>query len=267
VIHKDLIVEREGNLQILKLNRPKVLNALRERTLVELESVLDKIARDAQTRVLIITGAGERAFSAGGDIKEMIHMSYEEATAFASHAHRILVKMEKLPKPILAAVNGLALGAGCDLAIACDLGVASEKAIFGEPPPSVGVVTPFGGTQRLPRIIGPKRAKCLFFTGQILDAKTALQMGLVNKVVDHKHLLAETKDLASRILSRASTAIGFSKILINSSMRHSLEEGDKLEIELYAKCFDTYDQKEGMKAFIEKRKPAFKGEYDSTIEV
>ncbi|MDH5450343.1 MAG: enoyl-CoA hydratase-related protein [Candidatus Bathyarchaeota archaeon] len=258
--YKDLIVEREGKLQILKLNRPKVLNALRERTLVELESVLDKIAGDAKTRVLIITGVGDRAFSSGGDIKEMIHMTRKEAAAFANLAHRILEKMENLPKPILAAVNGLALGAGCDLAIACDLGVASEKAIFGEPPPGVGVVTPFGGTQRLPRIIGPKRAKYLFFTGQTLDAKTAFQMGLINKVVDHRQLLTETRNLASKILTRASTAIGFSKVLINSSMKQSLEEGDRLEVELYAKCFDTYDQKEGMQAFVEKRTPVFKDE-------
>jgi enoyl-CoA hydratase len=260
VIHQDLIVEKDDKLQIVKLNRPHVLNALREKTFVELEAVLNEIVADAQAKVLIITGVGNRAFSAGGDIKEMLHMTSKEAAAFARLAHRILEKMENLPKPILAAVNGLALGAGCDLAVACDLIVASEKAVFGEPPPAVGIITPFGGTQRLPRIIGPKNTKYLFFTGETLNANMAFQMGLVNKIVKHERLLAETKNLACKILDRAPTALRFSKILINSSTRRSLENGDKLEVELYAKCFDTYDQKEGMKAFIEKRKPVFEGE-------
>jgi enoyl-CoA hydratase len=259
VIYEDLIVEKKGKLQIIKLNRPKVLNALRERTFAELEAVLDEVSAHAQTGALIVTGVGDRAFCAGGDIKEMVHMASEEAAAFARLAHGVLEKMENLPKPILAAVNGLALGAGCDLAIACDIVVASEKAVFGEPPPGVGIITPFGGTQRLPRIIGPKRTKYLFFTGNTLDARTAFQMGLVNKVVKHAELLAETENLACKILARAPTALEFSKTLINSSMRQPIEKGDKLEVELYAKCFDTYDQKEGMKAFLEKRKPEFKG--------
>ncbi len=186
-------------------------------------------------------------------------MTSREARTFALLAHNVLEKIESLQKPILAAVNGLALGAGCDLAVACDLCVASERAVFGEPPPGIGILTPFGGTQRLPRIIGPKRAKHLFFTGETLDANAAFHIGLVNKVVKHEHVLKETKNLASKIITRAPIAVGFSKTLINSSMSKVLEEGDKLEVELYAKCFDTYDQKEGMKAFIEKRKPQFRG--------
>lgn len=256
----DLLVETKDKLQIVKLNRPEVLNALREKTFVELGAVLDKFASDTQTRVLIITGVGDRAFSAGGDIKEMEQMTSKEATMFARLAHSLLEKMESLQKPILAAVNGLALGAGCDLAIACDLCVASERAVFGEPPPGIGILTPFGGTQRLPRIIGPKRAKYLFFTGETLDANSAFQIGLVNKVVKHEHLLEETKNLARKIFTRAPIAVGFSKTLINSSMSRVLQEGDKLEVDLYAKCFNTYDQKEGMRAFIEKRKPVFRGE-------
>jgi enoyl-CoA hydratase len=260
VTYQDLIVEKDDGLQIVKLNRPHVMNALREKTFVELEAVLDEIVADAEAKVLIITGVGNQAFSAGGDIKEMIDMTSEEAAAFARLAHRVLGKMENLPNPILAAVNGLALGAGCDLAVACDLIVASEKAVFGEPPPTVGIITPFGGTQRLPRIIGTKSAKYLFFTGETLNANMAFQMGLVNKIVRHERLLAETKKLGFKVLDRAPAALRFSKILINSSTRLSLEDGDKLEVELYAKCFDTYDQKEGMRAFIEKRKPVFKGE-------
>lgn len=257
---EDLLVETEGVLQIVHLNRPQVLNALRETTFMELGTVLDKFAGDPQKRILIITGVGDRAFSAGGDIKGMRQMTRQEAAAFARLAHGVLEKIENVQKPILAAVNGLALGAGCDLAIACDLCVASERAVFGEPPPGIGVVTPFGGTQRLPRIIGPKRAKYLFFTGETLDANQALQIGLVNKVVNHDDLLEETKKIAFKILTRAPIAVGFSKTLINSSMSQMLEDGDRLEAELYAKCFDTDDQKEGMKAFIEKRRPVFKGE-------
>ena len=256
---EDLIVEIDDKLQIVKLNRPEVLNALREKTFNELTAVFAKFAADIQRRVMIITGSGDRAFSAGGDIKEMEQMTSKEARRFACLAHNVLEKIESLQKPILAAVNGLALGAGCDLAIACDLCVASERAIFGEPPPGIGILTPFGGTQRLPRIIGPKRAKYLFFTGETIDAKIAFQFGLVNKVVIHDDLFQETKNLAHKILTRAPIAVGFSKKLINSSISNLLEDGDKLEIDLYAKCFDTYDQKEGMKAFIDKRKPVFRG--------
>lgn len=257
---EDLLVEREGKLQIVRLNRPRVLNALREKTFIELGAVLDTFAVDPQQRLLIITGVGDRAFSAGGDIKGMSGMTSKEAAAFARVVHSVLEKIENIQKPILAAVNGVAFGAGCDLVIACDLCVASEKAVFGEPPAGIGIVTPFGGTQRLPRIIGSKRAKYLFFTGETLNANQALQIGLINKVVNHENLLEETKNIARKILTRAPIAVGYSKILVNSSMSQTLEDGDKLEAELYAKCFDTYDQKEGMKAFIEKRKPVFKGE-------
>lgn len=260
MILNDLLVERDDHIMTVKLNRPEVLNALREKTLHELITVFDKFADDEQARALILTGMGDRAFSAGGDIKEMVNKTHKAAAAFAHLAHQVIYKIEMVEKPVLAAVNGLAFGAGCDLAMACDLCIASERARFGEPPPSIGIITPFGGTQRLPRIIGPKRAKYLFFTGETLDANTAYQMGLVNKVVEHDHLLNETKKIIDKILVRAPIAVGFSKTLINSSMRQMLVDGDRLEEELYAKCFETRDQKEGMNAFIEKRKPVFIGE-------
>ena len=259
MIFEDLIIEKEEKLQIMVLNRPTVLNALRKKTFLELRKALNIFADDPELQALIITGEGDRAFSAGGDIKEMRKMTSKEATSFALLAHNVLDTMENLQKPILAAVNGLALGAGCDLTIACDLCVASERAIFGEPPPSIGILTPFGGTQRLPRIIGPKRAKYLFFTGETLDADTALQIGLVNKVTKHEDLMREAKKLASKVLTKAPIALRFSKKLIDASMRVPMKKGDKLEVELYAKCFDTQDQKEGMNAFIEKRRPLFKG--------
>jgi enoyl-CoA hydratase len=256
---KDLILEREDKTLLVKINRPDVLNALRGDTFLELEQTLDDFSSADEMGALIITGAGDRAFSAGGDVRALIGMNSGDAASFADMTHRILDKMESLPKPIIAAVNGLALGAGCDLAIACDIVVASEKALFGEPPTGLGITTPFGGTQRLPRIVGPKRAKQLFFTGENIDAETALRFGLVNKVVKHEELLLEAKKFAGKILERAPLAVGYCKRLVNFSSYGSLGEGDRLEAELYAKCFDTGDKAEGMRAFLEKRKPIFKG--------
>ena len=255
----DLIVEKDGQTLLIKINRPEVLNALRKDTFLDIEQALNDFSDADELRVMIITGAGDRAFSAGGDVKALNNMNSGDAASFAAMTHRILDKMEGVPKPIIAAVNGLALGAGCDLAAACDLVVASEKAQFGEPPSGLGITTPFGGTQRLPRIVGPRRAKQLFFTGETVDAEAALRFGLVNRVVKHEELLSETRKLAEKILERAPIAVGYCKRLINFSSYGTLGEGDRLEQELYAKCFDTEDKAEGMKAFLEKRKPVFKG--------
>ena len=256
---KDLIVDREDKILLVKINRPDVLNALRRDTFLELEQTLTDFSSTDEIRVMIITGEGERAFSAGGDVRALLGMNSNDAASFASMTHRILDKMESMPKPVIAAVNGLALGAGCDLAIACDIVLASEKALFGEPPTGLGITTPFGGTQRLPRIVGPKRAKQLFFTGESIDAEMALKFGLVNKVVKHEELISEARKFAGKILERAPLAVGYCKRLVNFSSYGSLEEGDKLEAELYARCFDTEDKTEGMRAFLEKRKPTFKG--------
>lgn len=258
VTYEDLLVEADGGIQVVRLNRPEVLNAIREKTFLELEAVLDA-ANDEKVGVLIITGSGDRAFDAGGDVKSLEKMTSGDAISFARLAHRVLGKIEGLPKPIIAAVNGLALGAGCDLAVACDLCVASRKAAFGEPPTGLGITTPFGGTQRLPRIVGPKRAKHMFFTGDTIDADTALQIGLVNMVVEHERLMYEAKNLAKRILARAPIAVGYCKALVNKSIGGNIEEGDEMEMELYARCFDTEDKREGTRAFLEKRKPLFRG--------
>ena len=256
---KDLIVEKENRTLLVKLNRPDVLNALRGDTFHELEQTLDDFSSLDDVGAMIITGVGDRAFSAGGDVRALLDMNSGDAINFAKMTHRILDKIENIPKPIIAAVNGFAFGAGCDLAIACDLVVASEKALFGEPPTGLGITTPFGGTQRLPRIIGPKIAKQLFFTGESIDAETAARFGLVNKVVKHEELLSEARKLAEKILERAPIAVGYCKRLINLSSYGNLGEGDEKEVELYARCFDTQDKIEGMRAFLEKRKPQFKG--------
>ena len=256
---KDLIVEAEGRTLLVKINRPEVLNALRGDTFLELEQALRELSEKDEYWAMIITGTGDRAFSAGGDIKALAKMDSGDAAAFAAMTHRILDRLESTPKPVIAAVNGLALGAGCDLAIACDLVVASEKARFGEPPAGLGITTPFGGTQRLPKIVGPKIAKQLFFTGEPIDAEEAHRYGLVNKVVKHEELLPETRRLVDKILERAPIAVGYFKRLVNTSSYWGIGEGDKLEQEFYARCFDTEDMAEGTAAFLEKRKPTFKG--------
>ena len=256
---KDLIVEKEAHTLLIKINRPEVLNALRKDTFLDIEQALNDFSNADELRAMIITGVGDRAFSAGGDVNALLKMGSGDAAIFAALTHRVLDKMESIPKPIIAAVNGLALGAGCDLTFACDLVVASEKARFGEPSSGLGITTPFGGTQRLPRIVGPKRAKQLFFTGEPIDAETALMFGLANRVVKHEELLSETRRLAEKVIERAPVAVGYYKRLVNFSAYGGLGEGDKLEQELFARCFDTEDKNEGMKAFLEKRKPAFKG--------
>ena len=256
---KDIIVEREGRTLIAKINRPEVLNALRGDTFIELERLLDEFSGADDLGVMIITGVGDRAFSAGGDVRALLAMNSRDAAAFAAMTRKVLDKMESIPKPIIAAVNGYAFGAGCDLAVASDLTIASEKATFGEPPTGLGITTPFGGTQRLPRIVGPKRAKQLFFTGESMGAEEALRAGLVNKVVKQEELVPETRRLAEKILERAPIAVGYCKRLINFSSYGSLGEGDRLSSELFARCFDTEDKNEGMRAFLEKRKAVFKG--------
>jgi len=256
---KDIIVESEDRTLLIKIDRPEMLNALRKDTFLELEQALKELSDTDEYRAMIITWKGDRAFSAGGDIKALSRMDGGDATSFAAMTHRILDRLGSTPKPIIAAVNGLALRAGCDLAIACDMVVASEKARFGEPPAGLGITTPFGGTQRLLRIIGPKRAKQLFFAGETIDAEEAHRFGLVNKVVRHEELLPETRRLVEKILERAPIAVGYFKRLVNLSSYGSLGEGDKLEQEFFARCFDTEDKAEGMAAFLEKRKPKFKG--------
>lgn len=241
---------------MVKLNRPHVRNALREKTLLEICSALEQFKDDPERRVMIITSATSGFFCSGGDVKEMIKMSSSDARRFAEMAHRVLDEIESVPKPIIAAVDGVALGAGFDLAIACDICIASKRAVFGQPPPAIGIITPFGGTQRLARIIGPTMAKYIFFTGEMIDAEKALQMGIVCKVVEPERLLEEAKEIAYKILTRAPIAIGFCKKLINSSIIKSIDEE---EITLYAKCFETRDREEGMRAFLEKRKPVFTG--------
>lgn len=255
---QDLIVEKRDRTWTIRINRPAAANALRRQTLLELNSVLDSLAAEPPGRALVITGEG-KAFCAGGDIKEMQAMTEGDARTFARLAQNTMKKMVGLEKPVIAAVNGPAFGAGFDLVTSCDLAVASQNATFGSPTLSLGIITPFGGDRILPRIVGPARAKHLIFTSETLDAPTALQLGLINKVVSPQSLIAEAQSLAEVVLEKAPVALGFAKRLANLSIEKGDADLDELEVDLYSKCFRTADRSEGMKAFLEKRKPTFTG--------
>ena len=255
----DLVLNKSGSIWVAVLNRPQVRNALRRETLQVLDGALKEFGRTITGRALIITGEG-KAFCAGGDIGEMEGMREEDARVFVALAHRVTRRIMTLEKPIIAAVNGAALGAGFDLATSCDLVVASEDAIFGSPTLRLGIITPFGGLRRLPRMIGLHRAKQLFFTGETLDAAKARELGLVNLVVGRDELLARARALAQSILENAPIALGYAKRLANLSCADNGADLAQVEAELYAKCFRTRDRTEGMRAFREKRKPVFLGQ-------
>ncbi len=217
-----------------------------------------RIEHDPKVGAVILTGSG-KAFSAGADITEIRKMNAGEARRFATLGHRAFGQIETSSKPVIAAVNGYALGGGCDLALICDLCVASQDAVFGEPGASLGVVTAFGGTARLSRVVGLRRAKEMFLLGRMLNAAEAERIGLVYKVVKRGVLLAEAKTLAAMLIERAPLTLASLKRLVNSSFSANLEQADSDEIESFAGSFETVDQKEGMLAFLEKRPPKFVG--------
>jgi len=253
----NLLLEKDGPIAIISINRPKSLNALNEDTLKDLDRAIDAVAADDEVKAVIITGTGN-AFVAGADIVAMQNNTAIKGKAFGALGQGVFLKIEKLEKPVIAAVNGFALGGGCELAMACDIRIASEKAKFGQPEVGLGIIPGFAGTQRLPRLIGTGLAKELIFTGDMIDANRALAIGLVNRVVPADELMSEAKKLAEKIISKAPLAVRFAKQAINEGMQVDLERGQLIELDLLALCFATEDQKEGMKAFIEKRKPEFK---------
>ena len=255
--YSDISAEDQEGVRVVRLNRPESLNSLRRKTVEELEEALAAFARSPGLRALVLTGAGERAFSAGGDIKEMERMGYREARAFASLAHRVVGLIEGTPKPVVSAVNGLALGAGCDLAMACDLCVASEGAKFGVPSLRVGVITPFGGMSRLALKVGLSQAKSLIYTRRLVGAQEAKSLGFVDSVFPDRGLLHGALATVQTVLDGAPAAFAEGKRLLLENFRS--READAREIERYARCFKTEDQKEGAVAFRMKRKPVFRG--------
>jgi enoyl-CoA hydratase len=253
-----LLVENEGSISIISINRPKFMNSLNRQVFQELISVFKEIRKQVLPKVVILTGAGDRAFAAGSDISEMKDLSPFEARQFAELANEALDGIATLDRPVLAAVNGFALGGGCELAMACDLRIASEKAKFGQPEINLGIIPGSGGTQRLPRLIGPSRAKRLIFTGDLVDAKTALSMGLVDWIVSPDQLMNESKRIASLISEKPGKALALAKRAVNHGLNTDLSTASNYEMECFAQCFAFEDQKEGMQAFMEKRKPNFK---------
>lgn len=244
---------------LITINRPKALNALNEATIHELDTLLDRIAADDAVQVVIITGSGEKSFVAGADIVEMKDKNALESRAWGMLGQRVFTKLENLPQPVIAAVNGYALGGGNELQMACDIRIAAENAKFGQPEVTLGVTPGFGGTQRLPRLVGKGMAKKLLFTGDVIDAAEAYRIGLVDQLVPADQLLSAAKKLAHKIMSRGPIAVRLCKAAVNKGMNMDLESAIQYEAEVWGLCFATADQKEGMQAFVEKRKAEFGG--------
>lgn len=257
--YETIRLELEDALAILTIDRPKALNAFNTQALQEVELALREVARTAGVRALLVTGAGEKAFVAGADIAEMAEFTPAQAREFAGMGHRVFHIMESLSVPTLAAVNGFALGGGCELALCCDLIYASEKAKFGLPEVSLGVIPGFGGTQRLTRLVGRVRAKELIFTGDIIDAQKAKEIGLVLDVVPADKLMEHCRSVAAKMIKRGPLAIAQAKRVIEYGADGDLRSANELERQGFSMLFGSEDQREGMKAFLEKRTPVFKG--------
>lgn len=254
---KNLTIAKEENVAVLTINRPKALNALNTELLNELDKAIDVLKEEDDVFVIIITGEG-KAFVAGADIGEMRDMSPEEAREFAILGSRIFRKIELMDKVVIAAVNGFALGGGCELALCCDIILGGEKAKFGQPEVGLGICLGFAGTQRLPQLVGVKKAKELIFTGDIIDVEEAGRIGLVNHVISQDELMTKAIEMAKKIASKGQIAVRYAKIAINRGIGTDMDTGNAIETDLFALCFANEDQKEGMTAFLEKRKAVFK---------
>lgn len=248
--------ELDGAIAILTMNRPKALNALNDQTLEELDRIFTCLEGEESILGVIITGEG-KGFVAGADISQMQSYKSEEGRNYANRAQALFNKIEALEKPVIAAVNGYALGGGCELSMSCDIRIASEKAVFGQPEANLGVIPCFGGTQRLPRLVGTGIAKELIYTGRQVKAEEAKSIGLVNKVVPAESLLDEAKAMLRTILEKAPMAIRYSKVAINRGMDVDMRAGLELEKDLAAITFGTEDKQEGMDAFLGKRPAVF----------
>lgn len=254
-----LLEQPEAGIYLLTLNRPKALNALNSATLNELAEATAQVAADESARVLLVTGAGDKAFVAGADIAEMQNFTPEQGEAFSARGSRVFAKLEALTIPAIALVNGYALGGGCELALACDWIIASERAAFGQPEVNLGASAGFGGTQRLPRKIGSARAMELLVTGRRVKADEALAIGLVNQVVPAAEIMREGLEIARLIASKGPLAVRYTKEAVVRGADMDLTEALALESSLFGRCCSTQDQKEGMRAFLEKRPAKFEG--------
>lgn len=251
---KNIIVEVENEIAVVTISGEKSLNALNSETLAELKECFENIAARKDVRVLILTGAGKKAFVAGADISEMVNATPAEGRKMGMMAKEAFMLLETMPQVTIAAVNGYALGGGCEISMACDIRIASDNAKFGQPEVGLGILPGFGGTQRLARLVGKGRAKEIIFTCDQIDAQEAYRIGLANKVVPQDELLDTCKSMAEKIMSKGSYAISLAKEAINTGLETDLASGLTLEADLFDLSFSTADKKEGMTAFLEKRK-------------
>jgi enoyl-CoA hydratase len=257
--YKNILFNVEEEIATITFNRPKVLNAMNFEVLTEILDAVTICEKDDNIKALILTGAGDKAFVAGADISQMQNSTTVEILPLMELGHRTLRLIETMPKPSIAAVNGFALGGGTELALACDIRFASEKAVFGQPEILIGLIPGWGGTQRLPRLVGMGIAKEMILGGGQINAQRAYEIGLVNKIFPPENLLEETRKFALKLTKLPPFALKMAKNAINYGYDLSLDNANKLEISCVAQCFSTQDQKEGMKAFLEKRKPTFTG--------
>lgn len=246
-------VEKNGHVGVLKLNNPATLNALSSQMFADLKEGFESLTADKEIYAIIITGEG-KAFAAGADIGEMLPLNAVEGMQWGKMGNDFLFSIEKCEVPVIAAVNGFALGGGCELSLACDIRIASEKAKFGQPEVGLGIIPGFGGTQRLPRAVGESHAKELIFTGRVIDAKEAERIGLINRAVPAEELMAEAMKIAEQICANAQIAVKQAKKTITRGLESDLESGIVYEEQAFGLCFATEDQKIGMTAFVEKKK-------------
>lgn len=256
--YSTLLTSLEQNIFTITINRPDKLNALNKTVMSELDEAISELEKNAEIKAAIITGAGSKSFVAGADISEFAGLSGAEGMDLARAGQNVFSRIEHASKPVIAAVNGFALGGGCELAMACHFRVAGENAKFGQPEINLGLIPGYGGTQRLVQLVGKGRAMELLMTGNMIDAPTALQYGLVNYVVNSEELIDKTKSILSVITAKAPVALGRCISAANAVFDHG-RNGFDVEIEGFGECFDTEDMKEGTAAFLEKRKPVFKG--------
>jgi enoyl-CoA hydratase len=249
-------IESNQGIAILTVNRPDAMNSLNNDVLNDLFDAFNQVANDESVMAIILTGEG-KAFVAGADIAAMYEMNPVMAKELSSNGHRVMNLIESIPKPVIAAVNGFALGGGCELALACDIRIASERAKFGQPEVNLGIIPGFGGTLRLPSLVGKGMGKLLIMTGDIIDAQEAFRIGLVDKVVAPEHLMEAAHALAGRIISKAPLAVASAKAIIDEGYNRNISKVFTIEIDAFSRLFDTRDKKEGIGAFLEKRPAKF----------
>ena len=250
----NILLEKKGLYAVATINRPKALNALNSEVLSDLDELVRTVSADADIRALVITGSGEKAFVAGADIGEMSTLTPAEGEAFGKHGNDVFRKLETLPIPTIAAVNGFALGGGCELSMSCDIRLCADTAVFGQPEAGLGITPGFGGTQRLARVVSPGMAKQLIYTAKNIKADEAYRIGLVNAVYPLDELLPAAEKMAETIAKNAPIAVRACKKAINEGLEAKMDDAVVIEEKLFGSCFQTADQIEGMSAFLEKRK-------------